>query len=43
MLDTIVLPGVPIGDDAMIGVGGVASRDVPAGVTAFDNLARVQA
>jgi hypothetical protein len=33
VLDTSILPGVPIGDDAMIGAGGVATRDVPAGAT----------
>ena len=39
----IILPGVSIGDDALIGAGSVVTRDVPTGVTAFGNPARVQA
>jgi maltose O-acetyltransferase len=38
----IILPGVSIGDDALIGAGSVVTRDVPAGVTAFGNPARVR-
>ncbi len=38
----IILPGVCIGDDALIGAGSVVTRDVPAGATAFGNPARVQ-
>ena len=38
----IILPGVSIGDDALIGAGSVVTRDVPAGATAFGNPARVQ-
>ena len=38
----IILPGVSIGDDALIGAGSV-TRDVPAGATACGNPARVQA
>lgn len=38
----IILPGVSIGDDALIGAGSVVTRDVPAGLTAFGNPARVQ-
>jgi maltose O-acetyltransferase len=40
---TIILPGVTIGDDALIGAGSVVTRDVPAGATAFGNPARVRA
>ena len=36
----IILPGVTIGDDALIGAGSVVTRDVPAGVTAVGNPAR---
>jgi maltose O-acetyltransferase len=37
----IVLPGVTIGQDAVIGAGSVVTRDVPAGVTAAGNPCRV--
>jgi maltose O-acetyltransferase len=37
----IVLPGVTIGDDSVIGAGAVVTKDVPAGVVAFGNPARV--
>ena len=36
----IILPGVSIGDDAVIGAGSVVTRDVPAGATAVGNPAR---
>jgi maltose O-acetyltransferase len=38
----IILPGVRIGDDAVIGAGSVVTRDVPAGATAVGNPARVR-
>ena len=37
----IVLPGVTIGADAVIGAGAVVTRDVPANVVAVGNPARV--
>src|ERR1700748_2098769 len=37
----IVLPGVTIGDDSVIGAGAVVTEDVPAGVVAVGNPARV--
>jgi maltose O-acetyltransferase len=37
----IVLPGVTIGGDAVVGAGSVVTRDVPAGVVAVGNPARV--
>jgi maltose O-acetyltransferase len=37
----IILPGVSIGDDALIGAGSVVTRDVPAGAVALGNPARV--
>jgi maltose O-acetyltransferase len=38
---TIVLPGVTIGDDSVVGAGSVVTKDVPAGVLAVGNPARV--
>jgi maltose O-acetyltransferase len=38
----IVCPGVSIGENSVIGAGAVVTRDVPAGVVAFGNPARVQ-
>ena len=38
----IVLPGVTIGDDAVIGAGSVVTRHVPAGVVVVGNPARVR-
>ena len=38
----IILPGVSIGDDAIIGAGSVVTRDVPAGRTALGNPARLR-
>jgi maltose O-acetyltransferase len=37
----IILPGVTIGDDAVIGAGSIVTRDVPAGATARGNPARI--
>ncbi|MFX4286825.1 sugar O-acetyltransferase [Janibacter sp. G349] len=37
----IVCPGVTIGDDSVIGAGAVVTRDIPAGVVAVGNPARV--
>jgi len=38
---TIVLPGVTIGSDVIIGAGSVVSRDIPPGVVATGNPATV--
>jgi len=37
----IILPGIAIGDDAVVGAGSVVTRDVPAGATAVGNPARI--
>ena len=36
----LILPGVTIGDDAIVGAGSVVTRDVPAGRTVVGNPAR---
>lgn len=36
----IILPGVTIGDDSIVGAGSVVTRDVPAGATVVGNPAR---
>jgi maltose O-acetyltransferase len=36
----IILPGIVVGDDAIVGAGSVVTRDVPAGVTVTGNPAR---
>jgi maltose O-acetyltransferase len=38
----IILPGVSIGDDAIVGAGSVVTRDVPAGITVLGNPARAK-
>jgi maltose O-acetyltransferase len=37
----VILPGVTIGDDVVIGAGSVVTRDVPAGMLVAGNPARV--
>ena len=37
----IVMPGVTIGDDTVIGAGSVVTKDIPAGVVAVGNPCRV--
>jgi maltose O-acetyltransferase len=38
----ILLPGVRVGDDAIIGAGSVVTREVPPGATVIGNPARVK-
>jgi maltose O-acetyltransferase len=38
----ILLPGVTVGDDAVIGAGSIVTRDVAAGSTVFGNPARAR-
>ena len=37
----IVCPGVTIGENTVVGAGAVVTRDLPAGVVAVGNPARV--
>lgn len=37
----VILPGVTIGDDTVIGAGSVVTKDIPAGVVAVGNPCRV--
>ncbi len=39
--NTVVLPGVNIGDNTVIGAGSVVTRDIPSGVVAAGNPCRV--
>ena len=38
---TIILPGVTIGDDSVIGAGSVVTKNIPSGVVAVGNPCRV--
>lgn len=38
---TLVCPGVSIGENTVVGAGSVVTRDLPAGVIAYGNPARV--
>jgi maltose O-acetyltransferase len=38
----MILPGVTIGDDAVVGAASVVTRDVPSGATVFGNPARIK-
>ena len=40
--NTVIMPGVTIGDNAVIGAGSVVTKDVPANVIAFGNPCRVR-
>mgnify|MGYP003297645173 CR=1 FL=1 len=39
--ETIILPGVTIGDNAVIGAGSIVTRDIPANTVAVGNPCRV--
>jgi maltose O-acetyltransferase len=37
----LILPGITVGDNAIVGAGSVVTRDVPGGVTVASNPARL--
>ncbi|WP_367274610.1 sugar O-acetyltransferase [uncultured Victivallis sp.] len=37
----VILPGITIGDDSVIGAGSIVTKDIPAGVVAVGNPCRV--
>lgn len=37
----ILLPGVTIGDDTVIGAGSIVTKDIPSGVVAVGNPCRI--
>ena len=37
----VILPGVSVGDNSVIGAGAIVTKDVPAGVVAAGNPCRV--
>lgn len=39
--NTVIVPGVTIGDNTVIGAGSVVTRDIPANVVAYGNPCRV--
>jgi UDP-2-acetamido-3-amino-2,3-dideoxy-glucuronate N-acetyltransferase len=39
---SVILPGVTIGESAIVGAGSVVTSDVPAGATVFGNPARIR-
>lgn len=39
--NTVIVPGVTIGDDSVIGAGSVVTHDIPANVVAYGNPCRV--
>lgn len=39
---SVILPGVTIGENAIVGAGSVVTADVPAGATVFGNPARIR-
>jgi acetyltransferase-like isoleucine patch superfamily enzyme len=39
--DAIILPGIQIGDDAVIGAGSIVTKNVPAGAVVAGNPARL--
>ena len=38
---SVILPGVNIGENSVIGAGSIVTRDIPANVVAFGNPCRV--
>lgn len=39
---SVILPGVTIGENAVVGAGSVVTKDVPAGATVIGNPARIR-
>ncbi len=38
---SVILPGVTIGDDSVIGAGSIVTKDIPAGIVAVGNPCRI--
>jgi galactoside O-acetyltransferase len=40
-MNSIILPGISIGDNTIIGAGSVVTRSIPKGIIAYGNPCRI--